>query len=122
MFSYVVKSLKRKHAKALPAMQQSLDVFTELDQSVDPNLRKVWEEQECRAMEFRGNFLDIYSVNKEKCEVLCFSNIIKLDYSCCISVPATYTLPSAPRLNASTDGDQKTHLWLETGIVLEVEQ
>ena len=67
-----MKSLTRKHAKAHPAMQQSLDVFTELDQSVDPNLRKVWEEQEHQAMEFRGNYLDIYSVNKDKCEVLCF--------------------------------------------------
>ena len=72
MSSYVVKSLTRKYAKALPAMQQSLDVFTELDQSVDPNLRKVWEEQEDQAMEFRGNYLDIHSVNKDKCEVLCF--------------------------------------------------
>ena len=71
MLSIVVMSLTRKHAKAIPAMQQSLDVFSELDQSVDPNLREIWEEQELRAMEFRGNFLDIYSVNKEKCEVLC---------------------------------------------------
>jgi hypothetical protein len=72
MFIFAVKSLTRKYTKALPAMQQSLDVFTELDQSVDPNLRNVWEEQEHKAMEFQGKFLDIYSVNKEKCEVLCF--------------------------------------------------
>lgn len=66
----VVNSLTRKHAKALPARQKSLDVFNELDESVDPKLRKVWEEQECMAMEFRGDYLDVYNVNKEKREFL----------------------------------------------------
>jgi hypothetical protein len=61
-----VNSLKRKYVKALPAMQESLDIFNELDQSVDPEIRKIWEEQERLAVTLRGEHLDVYNVNKEK--------------------------------------------------------
>lgn len=61
----LVNSLKRKYVKALPAMQESLDIFNELDQSVDAKIRKDWEEQEQLAMKFRGEYLDVYHVNKE---------------------------------------------------------
>ena len=74
---YAVNSLIRKHAKALPAMQESVDIFDELDQSLDPNLRKRWEDQERKAMEFRGTYLNIYNVNKETCE---FSLLNKVNH------------------------------------------
>lgn len=66
----VVNSLKRKHVKALPAMQESLDIFNAIDQSVDPELRKEWEQQERLAMTLRGDYLDVYNVNKKKGKVL----------------------------------------------------
>jgi hypothetical protein len=62
----LVNSLKWKYVKALPAMQESLDIFNELDRSVDPEIRKAWEEQERLAMKFRGEYLDVYNVKKEK--------------------------------------------------------
>jgi hypothetical protein len=61
-----VNSLKRKYVKALPAMQESLDIFNELDQSIDAEIRKEWEEQERLAMKFRGEHMDVYNVNKKK--------------------------------------------------------
>jgi hypothetical protein len=63
---FIVKSLKRKVAKALPAMQESLEVFQELDQSIDPQTRKKWQAQEDMAMEFRGDYLSVYNVKLEK--------------------------------------------------------
>jgi len=37
-------------------------------------------------------------------------------------VPANYPVRSAPKANSSTDADQATQLWLQTGVMLEVEQ
>jgi hypothetical protein len=51
-------------------MEESLDIFKELDQSVDPNIRKEWEGQERLAMKFWGNYLNVYNVNKEKGQLL----------------------------------------------------
>jgi hypothetical protein len=65
-----VNSLKRKYVKALPAMQESLDIFNELDQSVDPNIRKEWEGQERLAMKFRGDYLNVYNVKNDKGKLL----------------------------------------------------
>jgi hypothetical protein len=61
-----VNSLKRKYVKALPAMQESLDIFNELDQSVDPKIRKEWVKQEQLAMKHRGKYLNVYNVNETK--------------------------------------------------------
>jgi hypothetical protein len=72
MSHLTVNSLKRKYAKALLAQQQSLDVFQELDKSIDPASHKEWEAQEAMAMEYRGDYLKIYDVKSEKgeCNVL----------------------------------------------------
>jgi hypothetical protein len=69
----IVNSLKRKYAKALPAMQQSVDVFQELDNSLDNKTRKVWQAQENKAMQHRGHYLSVYNVKSEKGELLCHS-------------------------------------------------
>jgi hypothetical protein len=61
-----VDSLKRKFVKAIPALQESLDIFNELDQSINTETRKEWEEQEQLAMKFRGEHLNVYNVKKEK--------------------------------------------------------
>jgi hypothetical protein len=122
MFGYVVNSLIRKHAKALPAMQQSVDIFHELDQSLDPKLRQGWEEQERKAMEFRGAFLDIYNVNKETGEVSLLNKGNDHNCLCHIVVPANDSIPSTPRTNGNTGGYHTTYLWLQTGVALEVEQ
>ena len=61
-----VNSLKQNFVKALAAIEESLDIFNELDESIDPNIRKDWEEQERLAMKFRGEYLNVYNVNKEK--------------------------------------------------------
>jgi hypothetical protein len=66
----IVKSLKSRYKKAIPAMEESLEVFQELDKSVDPKTRKEWEEQERMAIEFRGEFLNIYNVNSKQSELL----------------------------------------------------
>jgi len=70
MLASAVKSIIRKNAKAVQAWQKSLDVFNELDESVDPKLREIWEDQERMAMEFRGEYLDVYNINKQKGEFL----------------------------------------------------
>jgi hypothetical protein len=70
-----VKSLKWKYAKALLAMRQSLDVFQELNQSVDTNTCKKWEAQEDIAMKFQGDYLSVYNVKSEKGEFLLPSSI-----------------------------------------------
>jgi hypothetical protein len=62
---FIVKSLKRDFMKALPAMQQSVEVFKELDQSIDSKTRKKWQAQEDLAMEFRGDCLNVYNVKSE---------------------------------------------------------
>ena len=65
-----VKSLKTKYAKALPAREESLEVFQELDKSLDQKTRKEWEQQEGMAMKFQGDYLKIYNVRSEMGE--CF--------------------------------------------------
>ena len=74
MSHFAANSLKRKYAKALLAQQQSSDVFQELDQSIDPALRKKWEAQEAMAMEYRGDYLKIYDVKSEMGE----SNVLAI--------------------------------------------
>jgi hypothetical protein len=63
---FIVKSLKRKFVKALPAMQQSVEVFQELDQSLDSKTRNKWQAQENLAMQFRGDYLSVYNVKVER--------------------------------------------------------
>ena len=120
IFCCVVNSLKRNYLKALPAKRESLDIFKELDQSVDPELRKDWEEQERLAMTLRGDHLDVYNVNKEKGKAR--TSIRHNNHLYCIAVPGNYSVPSAPGSNSSTNSNDSTTLWLQTGIGLEVEQ
>jgi hypothetical protein len=79
-----VKSLKSKYAKALPARQESLEVFQELDKSVDKKTRKEWERQEGMAMKFRGDYLKVYNVKSEMGE--CFIQHIFSDHNSCFVV------------------------------------
>ena len=37
-------------------------------------------------------------------------------------VPVNYAVHSAPKADSSTNADQATQLWLQTGVMLEVEQ
>jgi choline dehydrogenase-like flavoprotein len=70
IYESIVNSLKRKIAKALPAMQQSVDMFQELDKSLDSKTRKVWQAQEDKAMKNRAHYLSVYNVKSEKGEFL----------------------------------------------------
>jgi hypothetical protein len=63
---FIVGSLKRKVARALPAMQKSVAVFQELDEAIDSKTRKKWQAQEDKAMEYWGEYLSIYDVKSEK--------------------------------------------------------
>jgi hypothetical protein len=67
---FIVPSIKRQYIKALPALQKSLDVFQELNTSIDSKTRKDWEEQEEKAANFRGDCLGVYNVKSEKGEFL----------------------------------------------------
>lgn len=61
-----MKSLKSKFGKSLPARQRSVDVFKELDESLDSTTRQKWQAQEDKAMKYRGDYLSIYDVRSDK--------------------------------------------------------
>jgi hypothetical protein len=56
----------RKYKTAVDGLQTSEIAFKDLDQSVDLQNREIWSEDERKAMMFRGEYLTIYNVKKEK--------------------------------------------------------
>jgi hypothetical protein len=60
---YSVTSLKTKFKKAVSALEDSSEVFQELDLNLDNDTRTRWSQQEQTAMQHRGDYLKIYSVD-----------------------------------------------------------
>ena len=58
-----VAHLKKKYQKALPAKDESLQVFHELDVGLEPQTREAWVTQEKMAMKFRGDHLKVYGIS-----------------------------------------------------------
>ena len=119
---FIVKSLKRKFAKALPAMKQSIEVFQELDQSLELKTRKKWQAQEDMAMEFRGDCLSVYNVKSEKGDFSPSQMHLMIDSSYPVAAPANYSAIVAPTSQTSTSCDHTIQSWLRTGVALELEQ
>jgi hypothetical protein len=64
---WTVKSTANKHSKACREQKASLEVFKQLDASIDPARRSSWTKQEQLAMTHRGKHLSIYQVDEKKC-------------------------------------------------------
>jgi hypothetical protein len=118
----IVKSLKHKVAKALPAMQESLAVFQELDQSIDSRTRKKWQAQEDMAMEFRGDCLSVYNVKSEQGDFSLPQIHLMIDSSYSVPAPVKYSAIVAPTSQTSTPCDDTVQSWLRSGVALELEQ
>lgn len=112
----IVKSLKRKIAKALPAMQESLEAFQELDQSIDPQTRKKWQAQEDMALEFRGDYLNVYNVKSDNGD---YSPLQMINSLYPVVAPTKYSAIIVP---TSKPIDYTIQSWLQTGVALECQQ
>jgi hypothetical protein len=126
MCASTVNSLKRKYARALPAQQESLEVFEELDKSLNTKSRKEWEMQEAMAMEYRGDYLNVYNVKSEKGELFPLNKQLMMTMIhiclCCNLVPAIHSALSATTSLPSKAYDHTTLSWLQTGVTLDLEQ
>jgi hypothetical protein len=61
-----VKSLTKKHHKALKEEHHTKVVFQELDSLIDKPTREEWSRQESLAITKRGDYLKIYDVQIHK--------------------------------------------------------
>ena len=116
---FIVKSLLRKLAKALLAMQESINVFQELDQSIDSQTREKWQAQEDMAMEFWDHYLSVYNVKSEKGD---FSPPHMIGSSYSVAAPTKYSAIVTPRSQTNEPCDDTMQAWLRTGVALELRQ
>lgn len=67
-----VKTLIKKHARAVKGVKDTKLPFDELTRSLDDNKVAMWERDEKLAMEKRGEYLDVYQLKIDKGKVICY--------------------------------------------------
>jgi hypothetical protein len=103
-------------------MQKSVEVFEELDQSLDSKTRNMWQAQEDLAIKFRGDYLSVYNVKFEKGDFAAPQMHFMIDSSYPVAAPAKCSALVAPTFKTSTPCDDTIQSWLRAGVVLEIQQ
>jgi hypothetical protein len=117
---FPVKSLIKKHIRAIKDEKESQLVFQELDSSLDHSTRQQWSQEEDLAITLRGDYLKIYQVRAIKSESK--ANVILMLLRFPSTISASRGVQSNTPSTSQLKSDPKNASWLSHGLKVEQKQ